>query len=95
MGSPVSAVIAELVMEYPRRWRRYVDDSNACVRSRDLDRFHRHLNSVNPHIQFTVKHVTMTDGKPTIASLDTKCQSSLMDALQYKYIVKPHTRISI
>ena len=43
MGSPVSAVIAELVMQEveekasetspvrPKWWRRYVDDSNACI----------------------------------------------------------------
>ena len=48
MGSPVSAVIAELVMEEieekalasapvkPRWWRRYVDDSNACLKSESI-----------------------------------------------------------
>ncbi|XP_068691531.1 uncharacterized protein [Montipora foliosa] len=67
MGSPVSVVIADLVMEHvevqalstftapPRWWFRYVDDSNACIKSTELDNFHRHLNAVNPHIQFTVE----------------------------------------
>ena len=62
MGSPVSAVLADHVMEYvetktlstfhtaPRWWRRYVDDSKACIKSQDLCDFHRHLNAVNPHI---------------------------------------------
>ena len=79
-GLPVSAVIAELVMEYvesqvlstfypvPRWWHRYVDDSNACIKSRDLDRFQRHLNAVNSHTQFTVERTTLMDG---IAFLDT------------------------
>ena len=83
MGSPVSAVIADLVMEYietealstfhtaPRWWRRYVDDSNACIKSQDLCDFHRHLNAVNPHIQFTVERATVVDNKQTIAFLDT------------------------
>ena len=66
MGSPVSAVIAELVMGYveakalstfpgvsPRWWKRYVDDSNCCIKSNDLENFHRHLNSINQHIQKT------------------------------------------
>ncbi|XP_068720508.1 uncharacterized protein [Montipora capricornis] len=83
MGSPVSVVIANLVMEHvelqalstftasPRWWFRYVDDSNACIKSTELDNFHRHLNAVNPHIQFTVERPTPVDGKPTIAFLDT------------------------
>ena len=83
MGSPVSVVIADLVMEHvevqalstitasPRWWFRYVDDSNACIKSTELDNFHRHLNAVNPHIQFTVERATPVDGKPTIAFLDT------------------------
>ncbi|KAL9955713.1 hypothetical protein ACROYT_G037073 [Oculina patagonica] len=51
MGSPVSAVIAELVMEEveekdlasapvkPRWWRRYVDDSNACLKRKASEFF--------------------------------------------------------
>ena len=78
MGSPVSVVIADLVMEHvevqalstftasPRWWFRYVDDSNACIQSTELDNFHCHLNAVNQHIQFTVERAT-----PTIAFLDT------------------------
>ena len=84
MGSPVSAVIAELVMGYveakalstfpgvsPRWWKRYVDDSNYCIKSNDLENFHRHLNSINQHIQFTIERVDLEDGKPTISFLDT------------------------
>ena len=64
-GSPVSATIANLVMEYieesaiatathpPRWWYRYVDDSHACLKKDYLQEFHDHLNSVNPNIQFT------------------------------------------
>ena len=37
----------------------------------ELDNFHRHLNAVNPHIQFSVERATPMDGKPTIAFLDT------------------------
>ena len=65
MGSPVSATIANLVMEYieekaistaahpPRWWYRYVDDSHACLKKDYVQEFHDHLNSVNPNIQFT------------------------------------------
>ena len=65
MGSPVRATIANLVVEYieeraiskathpPRWWYRYVDDSHACLKKDYVQEFHDHLNSVNPHIQFT------------------------------------------
>ena len=39
--------------------------------STELDNFHRLLNAVNPHIQFTVERATPMDGKLTIAFLDT------------------------
>ena len=66
MGSPVSATIANLVMEnveeraistatHPPRWwlYRYVDDSHACLKKDYVQEFHDHLNSVNANIQFT------------------------------------------
>ena len=83
MGSPVSAVIAELVMQeveekaletspvQPKWWRRYVDDSNACIKRDGVEAFHSHLNSINANIQFTVEMPTTTMGKNSIAFLDT------------------------
>ena len=65
MGSPVSANVANLVMEYveesaistaphaPRWWYRYVDNSHACLQKEYVQEFHDHLNSINHHIQFT------------------------------------------
>ena len=79
MGSPVSATIANLVMEYieesaiatathpPRWWYRYVDDSHACLKKNYIQEFHDHLNSVNPNIQFT-QELEKDDG---ISFLDT------------------------
>lgn len=68
MGSPVSAILANLVMEHveeralitaphpPKRWYRYVDDSHAVGITREhLTEFHSHLNSINQHIKFTVE----------------------------------------
>ena len=69
MGSPVSATIANLVMEYihvhveesaiatathpPGWWYRYMGDNHACLKKDYIQEFHDHLNSVNPNIQFT------------------------------------------
>ena len=64
MGSPVSATIANLVMEYveekaisttthpPRWWYRYVDDSHTCLKKDYVQEFRNHLNSVNSNMQF-------------------------------------------
>ena len=67
MGSPVSVVVANLVMEDveqealstfhtpPRFWRRYVDDTCTALPSNLVDSFHDHLNSIDPCIQFTIE----------------------------------------
>lgn len=67
MGSPVSVTVANLVMEEveqtaistyhkpPRFWKRYVDDTCTVLPKGSVHEFHRHLNGVNRHIQFTVE----------------------------------------
>ena len=63
MGSSVSVVVANLVMEdieeralatfhsSPRFWKRYVDDTCAALPRSLVDQFHKHLNSLEPCIQ--------------------------------------------
>ena len=66
MGSPVSVVVAEIVMQnieeqavstYTKTlplWLHYVDDTFTAVHKDEIDTFHEHsLNRANPHIQFT------------------------------------------
>ena len=65
MGSPVSVVVAEIVMQnieeqalatYTRTipiWFRYVDDTFTAVHKDGIDDFHEHLNRQNADIQFT------------------------------------------
>ena len=66
MGSPVSAVIANLVIEQralasspvkPLFWKRYVDDIISAVSKNEVENLLSHLNSVEPSIQFTVWNV--------------------------------------
>jgi hypothetical protein len=83
MGSPVSAIIAEIVMREieitaintspvsVRWWRRYVDDSNSCLQKQDIDKFHCHLNSINQNIQFTIEMPSLTEHGQQIPFLDT------------------------
>ena len=65
MGSPVSVVVAEIVMQHIKKralatydqtlhfWFRYVDDTITILQTDDIDVFHGHLNRQNSDIQFT------------------------------------------
>ena len=67
MGSPVSAVVANLYMEHfeqialgtalhrPRFWKRYVDDTLCILGSEEVDELLLHINQVRPSIKFTVE----------------------------------------
>ena len=67
MGSPVSAVIANLVMvDVEQRalasvpvslsfWKRFVDDVISAVSRNEIYILLQHLNSIEPSIQFTVE----------------------------------------
>ena len=64
MGSPVSVVVAGIVMQnieeqalatYTRTtplWLRYVDDTFTAEHKEGIDDFHEHLNGQNADIQF-------------------------------------------
>ncbi|KAL9984598.1 hypothetical protein ACROYT_G006910 [Oculina patagonica] len=79
MGSPVSAVIANLYMESfeeqaitsssytPKRWKRYVDDTFTILDRENVDSFLQHLNIQQPSIRFTME----TENDSNLAFLDT------------------------
>ena len=80
MGSPVSAVIANLYMENfeeqaittsfyePRIWKRYVDDTFTILDRENVDDFLQHLKkNQQPSIRFT----TETEKDNKLAFLDT------------------------
>ena len=70
MGSPVSAIVANLCVEVieeqaiqsatkpPKTWKRFVDDSCAIIYKNAITSFHDTLrpNSIDPHIKFTIDH---------------------------------------
>ena len=67
MGSPVSAVVANIYMEFfeelaisssdikPRIWKRHVDDIWCVLKNGSENVFLEHLNNVRPSIQFTMQ----------------------------------------
>ncbi|XP_068671416.1 uncharacterized protein [Montipora foliosa] len=79
MGSPVSPVVANLCMEaieemaintsevQPKVWKRYVDDSFCIIKRDAVNSFHTTLNSIDPHILFTIEE----ESDQQIAFLDT------------------------
>ena len=79
MGSPVSPVVASLCMEaieevaihssevQPKVWKRYVDDSFCIIKRSAVSSFHTTLNSIDPHISFTIEE----ESDQQIAFLDT------------------------
>ncbi|XP_076045803.1 uncharacterized protein LOC143028046 [Oratosquilla oratoria] len=67
MGSPISVVVAEAVMQQfeaellrtvppsLKLWVRYVDDVFAVTKDKDIDPFFTRLNSLEPAIQFSME----------------------------------------
>ena len=80
MGSRVSAVVANLYMEFfeelalesapsrPRLWKRYVDDTCCILRKGDVDGLLNHLNSTRP----TIKFIMELEEEGSLPFLDTR-----------------------
>ena len=99
MGSPVSAVVANLYMEFfeeltlrsapakPRLWKRYVDDTCCIVKTGTVEGLLDHLSSIKSSIRFTVA-VEKDGGLPF---LDTLLQRERMMAWMSPSTGSPHT----
>ena len=80
MGSPISPLIANLFMEElkvkalstfphpPRLWLRFVDDTFVIIKTEHSQQLLEHINSQDPHIQFTVEEPSQ---QGTLSFLDT------------------------
>ena len=88
MGSPVSPVITNIYMEYfeslaipssptiIKWWFRYVDDVHNATRKDQVNKLQEHLNSIDPHIKFTVE-LPGTDGLPFLDTLTKPTPNSI------------------
>ena len=95
MGSPVSVVVAEIVMQnieeqalatYTRTvplWLRYVDDTFTAVHKDGIDDFHEHLNRQNADIQFT-KEIEENGKLPFLDCLVTRDSNRLKTTIYRK-----------
>ena len=95
MGSPVSVVVAEIVMQNIEEsalstcwqtiplWLRFVDDTFTAVRQDEIDAFHHHLNGQNTDIQFT-REVEENGKLPFLDCLVSRDENSLRTAVYRK-----------
>jgi len=79
MGSPISTIVANLVMEHIERvifsqssfdvlfWKRFVDDTWIVINKDDVRNFFAHINNIEPSIKFTME---MENDLQTISFLD-------------------------
>ena len=94
MGSPISPVIANIYMEYfeslaiplsptlIKWWFRYIDDVHNATRKDQVNQLQEHLNSIDPHIKFTVE-LWGTDGLPFLDAL-TKATPNSTESTVYR-----------
>ena len=95
MGSPVSVVVAEIVMQNIEElalatykltlplWLRYVDDTFTAVHKDEIDDFHEHLNGQNADIQFT-KEIEENGKIPFLDCLVTRDNNKLRTTIYRK-----------
>ena len=82
MGSPCSPVVANIYMEYfedmalgpelphpIKEWKRYMDDVFSIIPKGQCDTMLQHLNSIDPHIKFTVEQPNKEGAIPFLDTL--------------------------
>ena len=82
MGSPCSPVVANIYIEYYedlalghqlpipiKEWKRYVDDIFSIIPKGKRDTMLNYLNSIDPHIKFTVEQPNMVEAIPFLETL--------------------------
>lgn len=98
MGSPISVVIANLVMEDVEDrilstsscdvlyWRRYVDDTWVVLPETQINTFASHINSVEESIQFTIEN---EDSSNSLPFLDVRIKRLSSHEFQISHYSKP------
>ena len=94
MGSIVSSVIANIYREYfeslaipssptlTKWWFWYIDDVHSATRKDQVNKLQEHLNSIDPHIKFTIEFPG-TDGLPFLGTL-TKTTHYFIESTFYR-----------
>ena len=95
MGSPISPIIANIYREFfeslaiptsstsIKWWLKYVDNVHSATRKDQVNKFHEHLNSIDPHIKFTIE-LPWTDGIPFLDTLNKPIPNSIESTVYRK-----------
>ena len=96
MGSPLSAIVANLYMESfevealrsaphpPYLWKRFVDDTFTILQSSQRDGFLEYLNSIDQHIQFTAEDQREDGAMPFLGILVTPGRDGSLSTSVYR-----------
>ena len=96
MRSPVSPVVAILYMEYfehialtsvvnpPRLWKRYVDDTLVILQQSQKEEFLQHINSVDPSIKFITEEPRQDGSMPFLDTLVTPQEDGTLTTCVYR-----------
>ena len=93
MGSSISSVIAEAVMQrleetalqriHPKLWVRYVDDTFVIIKQSDIDQVTSVLNSIFDGIQFTME-IEADSKLPFLDILVTRVSNGALETCVYR-----------
>ena len=68
-------------------WKRYVDDVFSIIPKGNQDKMLQYLNSIDPHIKFTIEQPNEEGGTPFLDTFPKPQRG----ALQSQYTENPHT----
>ena len=96
MGSPVSPRVANLSMESfdnraitsvmnpPRLWKRYVDDTIVTLQQSQKEEFMQHINPLDPSINFTRQEIRPDGYMPFLDTLITPQKDGTLTTSLYR-----------
>ena len=96
MGSPISPIVANLYVENfeiraistslhpPMMWTRFVDDTCVVINAAHKQEFLEHINSINPHIQFTSEDSKPDGSMPLLDMMITPTEDGRLSTTVYR-----------
>ena len=96
MGPPISPIVANLYMESfetraistspqpPLMWKRFVDDTCVIIKETHKQEFLEHINSIDPHIQFTSEDSKDDGSMPFLDMLITPTEDGMLNTTVYR-----------
>ena len=96
MGSPISPIVPNLYMESfetraistsphpPLIWKRFVDDTCVIIKEAHKQEFLEHINSIDPHIQFTSEDSKDNGSMPFLDMLITPTEDGRLNTTVYR-----------